>query len=229
VLEVKPVGHDFAVLAQDQQVAKYLEPYGQILLTNYRSFALYSWEGGKSVSGESFHLAESAGAFWEIARHAKDHQLRSRSPRPRRRRGVRRPRSHRHGPRRRARQEERGLSEACRETKAAPKPQGQGLNELYVRFFRMAGRRIVEGAPDEDTPAMRPPAPERHGIVCYISNFRGSTASRIRGCASVTSKSSTASRSIASTATNTRLAKNRPTAHPIRASSAPSTTAKAYS
>ncbi len=68
-------------------------------------------------------------------------------------------------------EEERGLSEAYRETKAAPKPQGQGLNDLYVRFFRMAERRIVEGAPDEDTPALRPPAPERHGIVCYISNY----------------------------------------------------------
>ena len=68
-------------------------------------------------------------------------------------------------------EEERGLSEAYRETKAAPKPQGQGLNDLYVRFFRMAERRIVEGVPDKDTPALRPPAPERHGIVCYISNY----------------------------------------------------------
>ena len=68
-------------------------------------------------------------------------------------------------------EEERALSEAYRETKAAPKPQGQGLNDLYIRFFRMAERRIVEGAPDEDTPAVRPPAPERHGIVCYISNY----------------------------------------------------------
>ena len=68
-------------------------------------------------------------------------------------------------------EEERGLSEAYRETKAAPKPQGQGLNDLYVRFFRMAERRIVEGAPENDSPAMRPPAPERHGIVCYISNY----------------------------------------------------------
>ena len=67
--------------------------------------------------------------------------------------------------------EERALSEAYRETKAAPEPQGQGLNELYVRFFRMAERRIVEGAPDEDTPTVRPPAPERHGIVSLISNY----------------------------------------------------------
>jgi hypothetical protein len=68
-------------------------------------------------------------------------------------------------------EEERALSEAYRETKAAPKPQGQGLNDLYVRFFRMAERRIVEGAPEKDTPAVGVPASERHGIVCYISNY----------------------------------------------------------
>jgi hypothetical protein len=68
-------------------------------------------------------------------------------------------------------EEERGLSEAYRETKAAPKPQGQGLNDLYVRFFRMAERRIAEGAPEKDTPHVGPPDPNHHGIVCYISNY----------------------------------------------------------
>lgn len=68
-------------------------------------------------------------------------------------------------------EEERALSEAYRETKTAPKPQGQGLNDLYVRFFRMAERRIVEGAPEKDTPHVGPPGPNRHGIVCYISNY----------------------------------------------------------
>jgi hypothetical protein len=54
-------------------------------------------------------------------------------------------------------EEERGLSDAYRTTKRAPAPQGQGLNDLYVRFFRMAERRIVEktGA----------------GVVCFISNY----------------------------------------------------------
>ena len=75
VLEVKPVDHDLLTLAQTPQVRNYLEHYGQILLTNYRSFALYSWEGGKPVPGESFYLAENEAAFWEIARHAKDHRL----------------------------------------------------------------------------------------------------------------------------------------------------------
>jgi hypothetical protein len=52
--------------------------------------------------------------------------------------------------------EERELTDAYRKAKAGPQPQGQGLNELYVRFFRMAERQIVEHT--------------GRGIVCYISN-----------------------------------------------------------
>jgi hypothetical protein len=54
-------------------------------------------------------------------------------------------------------EEERDLSLAYKTTKRAPAPQGQGLNELYVRFFRMAERRIVEKT--------------GQGIVCFISNY----------------------------------------------------------
>jgi hypothetical protein len=54
-------------------------------------------------------------------------------------------------------EEERELSEAYRTTKKAPAPQGQGLNDLYVRFFRMAERRIVEKTGE--------------GVVCFISNY----------------------------------------------------------
>ncbi|MCS6840297.1 MAG: N-6 DNA methylase, partial [Roseiflexus sp.] len=53
--------------------------------------------------------------------------------------------------------EERDLSQAYRTTKRAPKPQGQGLNDLYVRFFRMAERQIVERS--------------KRGVVCFISNY----------------------------------------------------------
>jgi type I restriction-modification system DNA methylase subunit len=53
--------------------------------------------------------------------------------------------------------EERELSNAYRTTKRAPKPQGQGLNDLFVRFFRMAERRIVEKS--------------GMGVVCFISNY----------------------------------------------------------
>jgi hypothetical protein len=53
--------------------------------------------------------------------------------------------------------EERDLSEAYRTAKRAAQPQGQGLNDLYVRFYRMAERRIVEKT--------------GKGIVCFISNY----------------------------------------------------------
>ncbi len=52
--------------------------------------------------------------------------------------------------------EERELSDAYRTTKRARRPKGQGLNDLYVRFFRMAERRIVEKT--------------GRGVVCFISN-----------------------------------------------------------
>ncbi len=53
--------------------------------------------------------------------------------------------------------EERDLTNAYRTTKRAPAPQGQGLNDLYVRFYRMAERRIVQMS--------------GRGIVCLISNY----------------------------------------------------------
>lgn len=53
--------------------------------------------------------------------------------------------------------EERELSEAYRTTKQVRRPEGQGLNELYVRFFRMAERRIAEKT--------------GQGVVCFISNY----------------------------------------------------------
>ena len=53
--------------------------------------------------------------------------------------------------------EERALSEAYRTTRRVRRPEGQGLNDLYVRFFRMAERRIAEQT--------------GQGIVCFISNY----------------------------------------------------------
>ncbi|MCS7079162.1 MAG: N-6 DNA methylase [Chloracidobacterium sp.] len=53
--------------------------------------------------------------------------------------------------------EERDLSLAYRLTHRAPKPQGQGLNDLYVRFFRMAERQVVERS--------------QRGVVCFITNY----------------------------------------------------------
>ena len=53
--------------------------------------------------------------------------------------------------------EERELSEAYRTTRRVRRPEGQGLNDLYVRFFRMAERRIVQKT--------------GRGVVCFISNY----------------------------------------------------------
>ncbi len=53
--------------------------------------------------------------------------------------------------------EERELSQAYRATRRARRPQGQGLNDLYVRFFRMAERRIADKT--------------GQGVVCFISNY----------------------------------------------------------
>ena len=52
--------------------------------------------------------------------------------------------------------EERELSDFYRTTKRVRRPEGHGLNDLYVRFFRMAERRIAEKT--------------GQGVVCFISN-----------------------------------------------------------
>lgn len=52
--------------------------------------------------------------------------------------------------------EERELSNAYRTTKRVRSPEGQGLNDLYIRFFRTAERRIAERT--------------GKGVVCFITN-----------------------------------------------------------
>ena len=56
-----------------------------------------------------------------------------------------------------AMEEEQELTRAYRQTRRAPPPQGQGLNDLYVRFYRMAERHIVEHS--------------GRGVICFISNY----------------------------------------------------------
>ncbi|AMR29370.1 hypothetical protein A0257_21235 [Hymenobacter psoromatis] len=52
--------------------------------------------------------------------------------------------------------EERRLADAYRNPARTTAPQGQGLNDLYVRFFRIAERQIAERS--------------GRGLVCYVSN-----------------------------------------------------------
>jgi hypothetical protein len=53
-------------------------------------------------------------------------------------------------------EEEASLTASYRTTQRAPMPQGQGLNDLYVRFFGMAERKISGSG---------------RGVVCYVSNY----------------------------------------------------------
>ena len=53
--------------------------------------------------------------------------------------------------------EEERLAEAYRSPRRTAPPQGQGLNDLYVRFFRMAERQIAERT--------------RQGLVCFVANY----------------------------------------------------------
>ena len=53
--------------------------------------------------------------------------------------------------------EELELTMAYRTTRRVQRPEGRGLNDLYVRFFRMAERRIAEKT--------------GRGVVCFISNY----------------------------------------------------------
>jgi predicted helicase len=55
-------------------------------------------------------------------------------------------------------EEERDLTNAYRAAVTGlPAPQGQGLNDLYIRFFRIAERRVAANA-------------DGQGIVCFVSN-----------------------------------------------------------
>ena len=54
---------------------------------------------------------------------------------------------------RRLADEEAGIVEPYRTTRKAPKPQGQGLNDLYVRFWRIAERTAPTQAPEATTAA----------------------------------------------------------------------------
>ncbi|CAM3586182.1 type ISP restriction/modification enzyme [Deinococcus frigens] len=62
-LEVKSPAEAVADIATGQQVGKYLDLYGLVLVTNLRGFALYSREHGQPRLLESLELAPDAPAF----------------------------------------------------------------------------------------------------------------------------------------------------------------------
>jgi hypothetical protein len=72
--------------------------------------------------------------------------------------------------------EERALTDAYKRPQKVRKPEGQGLNDLYVRFFRMAERRIVQKLTVEKKDLLSNSVEFHYqdggeGIVCFISNY----------------------------------------------------------
>ncbi|MFC6750291.1 N-6 DNA methylase [Deinococcus aquaticus] len=67
-LEVKSPAEQVADIATGTQVAKYLDLYGLVLVTNLRAFALYTRENGQPKLLEHMELAPNAAAFWTLLR-----------------------------------------------------------------------------------------------------------------------------------------------------------------
>ncbi|MDD8025323.1 MAG: N-6 DNA methylase [Acidobacteriota bacterium] len=69
-IEAKPPSVDIRQLASSEQVGRYWERYGTVLVTNFRAFAMV----GKDATGrphilESFSLADSEAEFWRLTAH----------------------------------------------------------------------------------------------------------------------------------------------------------------
>lgn len=112
-----------------------------------------------------------------------------------------------------AMEEERELTDAYRATRKVRRPEGQGLNDLYVRFFRMAERRIVERTGE--------------GVIAFISNYSWLDGLSFTGMRERYLEAFDAIRIDSLNGDKTRPARWRPTAAPTPASSRPGTTARA--
>ncbi len=67
-IEVKAVSDDAKATAQGEQVRRYCERYGQVLVTNYRDFILVVRDAsGQPEILESYSLAANEPAFWSAA------------------------------------------------------------------------------------------------------------------------------------------------------------------
>src|SRR5258706_6975717 len=68
VIEVKATDASIDRVAETKQVRDYVKHYGQVLLTNYRSFLLLKrGDNGNPVQLESFQLGVDERAFWQAA------------------------------------------------------------------------------------------------------------------------------------------------------------------
>jgi len=70
VVEVKGLAEETWLTARTAQVTDYFERYGLVLVTNYRAFRLVGRDAaGKPVKFDSFVIAATPGAFWDMAAH----------------------------------------------------------------------------------------------------------------------------------------------------------------
>ena len=71
VIEAKGTGENADTIARTPQVAKYLERYGQVLVTTLRDFVLVGRDAdGQAAILERYALAPNEAAFWQAALHA---------------------------------------------------------------------------------------------------------------------------------------------------------------
>jgi hypothetical protein len=65
VIEIKGTGDEVTKIADGEQVRRYLDHYGQVLVTNYRDFLLLGKDdNGRPVKREAYSLAPSESDFW---------------------------------------------------------------------------------------------------------------------------------------------------------------------
>lgn len=70
VIEVKSPAQALRDIVESEQVGRYWERYGLVLVTNYRAFALIGRSpSGQPVRFEGFSLAETEADFWRLAAH----------------------------------------------------------------------------------------------------------------------------------------------------------------
>jgi hypothetical protein len=68
VIEVKPADAEVDDVADTKQLHDYVKHYGQVLVTNYRSFLLLKrGDNGNPIRLESFQLAPDEKTFWQVA------------------------------------------------------------------------------------------------------------------------------------------------------------------
>jgi hypothetical protein len=73
VLEVKGAKEEIRRVAESEQVRRYPNAYGQVMVTNLREFVLVTKDANGALSfGESYGLAASEKELWEMVKHPRE-------------------------------------------------------------------------------------------------------------------------------------------------------------